>query len=541
VFTHSPREVRTGWTSWWPRLTLPIERLMPPFWHHFINQILSAFTYLASQSIIHGDLNRGNFLCDTTDMWVLSDFGRAHRDHEEHQRGARLYSAPETTKELGRDGFAATQSDVWSLGVVALELIESIPSDSTAREDRRGYFAEIFRLSQGPSIPEEVREMLQPFERRKAASEITRASPVVQRARPTHTGWPRRGSPGHGRRAPASETSSSLETSAQGPRHRQRNLGKKSTGKRRVRLREDSSSPPHYHSPNNDSREKYRVHRRGEAAPPPGRGGGIRNESSLEGHVNDWLDQQQPLHRHPRTGPPQSNPANLGSFPLNRDPRTGPPQSNPANLGSFPPNRDPRTGPPQSNPANLGSFPPNRDPRTGRAVDSQGYGQRDWNIGQQTANAPNVWPRPNPVVDPRIPDPMSTAYQVDPQSGYNENQPTGPARNHPLFDTGFRTSGGMGGYNIQQPHPLNRDIPQRNTRDSSPSKSSTTSSSHLGTSNPPPEPSQASNQATQRRTGRGKGSKEKTQKAGEAEKAENSTRVTKKGGKMFFRREKPRQ
>jgi serine/threonine protein kinase len=66
---------------------MPSDLRMPSFYHIVINQMVSAFAYLASMQIVHGDVKPDNILCNGPDNFYLSGFGHAHYENRGDRAG----------------------------------------------------------------------------------------------------------------------------------------------------------------------------------------------------------------------------------------------------------------------------------------------------------------------------------------------------------------------------------------------------------------------------------------------------------------------
>ncbi|CAG8784076.1 30809_t:CDS:2, partial [Racocetra persica] len=91
-------------------------------------EILKALTYLHSQRRIHRDVRSDNVLLNARGDIKLADFGHAAQliDTEPHRKsfiGTPYWMAPEVIKTLPYD----TKVDIWSLGVLLIEMAEGAP------------------------------------------------------------------------------------------------------------------------------------------------------------------------------------------------------------------------------------------------------------------------------------------------------------------------------------------------------------------------------------------------------------------------------
>lgn len=93
---------------------------------HFV---VRGLQYLHSKDIIHRDIKAGNVLLDNKGVAKLADFGVSSRLQESNgktasNKGTPLWMAPEVLDGGIRYDLSA---DVWSLGIMAIELAEGKP------------------------------------------------------------------------------------------------------------------------------------------------------------------------------------------------------------------------------------------------------------------------------------------------------------------------------------------------------------------------------------------------------------------------------
>ena len=114
-----------------------------------LSQALQAETYLNSRGVIHRDIKPANILVSSREPLVikLADLGLAKHDRDGLTKfksfvGSNLYAAPEIYKGKGKPYTYAV--DIWSLGIVALELAYGLPHISARNFNQQKWFRKIF-------------------------------------------------------------------------------------------------------------------------------------------------------------------------------------------------------------------------------------------------------------------------------------------------------------------------------------------------------------------------------------------------------------
>lgn len=97
-------------------------------------ETLKGLIYLHSISIIHLDIKAGNILATSRGEIKLADFGVARplsegREEGGDYAGSPLYMSPEILHHSGYD----SKTDIWSLGITAIEIVEGRPPNSDVK------------------------------------------------------------------------------------------------------------------------------------------------------------------------------------------------------------------------------------------------------------------------------------------------------------------------------------------------------------------------------------------------------------------------
>ncbi|OHT07681.1 hypothetical protein TRFO_24104 [Tritrichomonas foetus] len=93
----------------------------------YIQQILLGLQYLHSQGIIHHDIKEANILL-INNVAKLSDFGISINIKSDMNSQSDLQCSPYwTAPEVINDNIISTESDIWSLGITAIEMITGNP------------------------------------------------------------------------------------------------------------------------------------------------------------------------------------------------------------------------------------------------------------------------------------------------------------------------------------------------------------------------------------------------------------------------------
>ncbi len=98
-----------------------------------INDIASALDYAHSQGMLHRDIKPSNILLDSRGKAYLTDFGIARilSDHKLTATGTMLGTPAYMSPEQGRGDELTEESDIYSLGIVAFEMLTGqVPYDA---------------------------------------------------------------------------------------------------------------------------------------------------------------------------------------------------------------------------------------------------------------------------------------------------------------------------------------------------------------------------------------------------------------------------
>ncbi len=136
------------------RLDRKIVRLQPGFVIYLMRGILRGLEQLHGLGFLHFDLKPGNIMVDRLGSVKIIDFGRAVRIDENvsYLFGSPLYMAPETHRLQA----GSPQTDLYSLGLIALELLRGEPLTPQEADQET-------LLKTKLALPEKLESLLPPY------------------------------------------------------------------------------------------------------------------------------------------------------------------------------------------------------------------------------------------------------------------------------------------------------------------------------------------------------------------------------------------
>ena len=171
---------------------LSLSNLVP-----YLSDVLKGLEYIHSHRYVHGDVKPSNVLLNGEGRCKLGDFGTAKQLHDSKDkiyvlRGSPLYMAPEVINadhelKIGYD----TKADIWSVGVIALELVTGrSPFYHIEGAGGMVFMKYVCELTEAPDLSplfeldplifEFVKSCLEPDpEKRPSASELLKSSVFV--------------------------------------------------------------------------------------------------------------------------------------------------------------------------------------------------------------------------------------------------------------------------------------------------------------------------------------------------------------------------
>jgi len=134
-----------------------IRSIQPGVVLYIMRKALRGLEVLHHSGFLHGDIKPANLMIDRLGILKIVDFGRATRINEKTSLllGTPLYMAP----EMHRRGNSLIQSDLYSLGLLGLELLRGRPITSPSRTDDH----ELLAIKE--DLPRRLDELLPPYVR----------------------------------------------------------------------------------------------------------------------------------------------------------------------------------------------------------------------------------------------------------------------------------------------------------------------------------------------------------------------------------------
>ncbi len=147
---------------------------------HFIHDVAAGLEYLHDHNIIHQDIKPDNVLVDDNCNFLLTDFGISKKENtrEKNVGGTRAYMAPEVYT-----GHTTIESDIWSLGATAVELLTGDPpfGENGGLAEAQGSAMENLPDKLQPQVKRLLKSMLdEDPSKRPSASQIRRSIELYQ-------------------------------------------------------------------------------------------------------------------------------------------------------------------------------------------------------------------------------------------------------------------------------------------------------------------------------------------------------------------------
>ncbi|MDE6696190.1 MAG: protein kinase [Muribaculaceae bacterium] len=147
---------------------------------HFLHDVAAGLEYLHDHNIIHQDIKPDNVLVDDNCNFLLTDFGISKKENaaDEAIGGTRAYMAPEVYA-----GKTTKESDIWSLGATAVELLTGNPpfGENGGLAEAQGTAMETLPGKLQPQVKQLLKSMLEENPaKRPSASQIRRSIELYQ-------------------------------------------------------------------------------------------------------------------------------------------------------------------------------------------------------------------------------------------------------------------------------------------------------------------------------------------------------------------------
>lgn len=142
---------------------------------HFLHDVAAGLEYLHDHNIIHQDIKPDNVLVDDNCNFLLTDFGISKKANasEETIGGTKAYMAPEVYT-----GRTTKESDIWSLGATAFELLTGNPpfGENGGLAETQGESMGALPIKLQPQVKQLIKLMLDANQTKRPSASLIRRS-----------------------------------------------------------------------------------------------------------------------------------------------------------------------------------------------------------------------------------------------------------------------------------------------------------------------------------------------------------------------------